>query len=323
MPTKGDPPPNTEDFDPERTLFFSRRKKSVSLLPLIVGCVLVLGSGVLLVWALNQPGHKAAEEANPEASVASKDPYHGRPILPPGSDNLPFSPSTAANNDLVPLRSASQTPPPAVPDDKTKPVLAALPVNATPVPVRRALPVNPTDGSMPPAASAAPANVPAATSTPINLDVNDADNAQVRVEVLRRIDLMPSVTQANKDKLYASVDHARRMGRVLTVLFEKGENTVRSVDVDRLKQQLQTPEITALLDDPTMVFVILGYADQKGSEKINNDISLSRARSVMDALRDKCGVQNVMHSVAMGGSTLFSVNQIEKNRVAEIWAVLP
>ena len=72
-----------------------------------------------------------------------------------------------------------------------------------------------------------------------------------------------------------------------------------------------------------MVFVILGYADQKGSEKINSDISLSRARSVMDTLRDKCGVQNVMHSVAMGGSNLFSSQQIEKNRVAEIWAVLP
>ena len=113
------------------------------------------------------------------------------------------------------------------------------------------------------------------------------------------------------------------MGRVLTVPFEKGETTVRPNDVDRLKQQLQTPEIQALLDDPTMVFVVLGYADQKGSEKINNDVSLNRARSVLDTLRDRCGVQNVMHSVAMGGSTLFSTNQVEKNRVAEIWAVLP
>ena len=59
----------------------------------------------------------------------------------------------------------------------------------------------------------------------MNLDINDADNAQVRTEVLRRIDLMPGVSQANKDRLYASVDHARRMGRVLTVPFEKGKTS--------------------------------------------------------------------------------------------------
>ena len=87
--------------------------------------------------------------------------------------------------------------------------------------------------------------------------------------------------------------------------------------------QVQAAQIKRRVDDPTVVFVILGYADQKGNEKINAEVSQSRARSVLEALRDKCGFQNVMHSVAMGGSTLFSAQQVEKNRVAEIWAVLP
>ncbi len=67
-----------------------------------------------------------------------------------------------------------------------------------------------------------------------------------------------------------------------------------------------TAHIKKLLDDPTVVFVVLGYADQKGNDKLNADISLSRATSVIDTLREKCGFQNVMHAVAMGGSTLFS-----------------
>ena len=71
------------------------------------------------------------------------------------------------------------------------------------------------------------------------------------------------------------------------------------------------------------MFVVLGYADQKGNAKINADISQSRAASVLNALRDKCGFQNVMHAVAMGGSTMFSEKEAEKNRVVEIWAVLP
>ena len=164
---------------------------------------------------------------------------------------------------------------------------------------------------------------PADPNAPLNLDVNNPDNARVRADVLRRIDLMPGVTAANKDKLYASVDHARSMGRVLTIPFAKGEPTVNSADVDRLKGQLTTPAIRATMDDPTAVFVILGYADPKGSDKVNADLSLSRARSVLDVLRDKCGVQNVMHAVAMGGSTLFSADKAEKNRVVEVWAVLP
>ena len=77
------------------------------------------------------------------------------------------------------------------------------------------------------------------------------------------------------------------------------------------------------MDDPTAVLVVLGYADPKGNDKVNSDLSLSRARSVLDALRDRCGVQNVMHAVAMGGSTLFGTDKVEKNRVVEVWAVLP
>ena len=160
-------------------------------------------------------------------------------------------------------------------------------------------------------------------NAPLNLDVKDPGNAQVRDEVLRRIDLMPGVSASNKDKLYASVDHARSMGRVLTIPFVKGETSVRPTEIERLRQQLASSEIRPIADDPTVVFVVLGYADPKGSDKINSEISLSRARTVLDALRDKCGVQNVMHAVAMGGSTMFSTQQADKNRVAEVWMVLP
>ena len=141
--------------------------------------------------------------------------------------------------------------------------------------------------------------------------------------MLQRIDLMPNISATNKDKLYASVDHARKMGRVLTVPFDKGGTAIRPADFDHLKQQLDKPDIHQLLDDPTVVFVVLGYADQKGNDKLNADISLNRAKSVMDTLRDKLGFQNVMHSVAMGGSTLFSKQEADKNRVVELWAVLP
>ncbi len=302
-----------DEFDPDQTLFFQRRKQSVNLLPLIVVCVLLLGSGALIVWAFTQPDKAAAERAKATSATHPDD----RSILTTDQVRAPQNAPRA--QPVIPRAQAVDTP---VPFDASKPVRSALPVGTIPPPatpigavrVAAALPVD-AAGDLPP-------TVPDANA-PLNLDVRDPGNAQVRDDVLRRIDLMPGVTAANKDKLYASVDHARSMGRVLTIPFVKGEMAVRPADVDRLRGQIASPAIRATLDDPTAVFVILGYADPKGSDKINADLSLSRAKAVMDALRDRCGVQNVMHTVAMGGSTLFSANQAEKNRVVEVWAVLP
>ena len=90
-----------------------------------------------------------------------------------------------------------------------------------------------------------------------------------------------------------------------------------------MKAQLQEPETEKMLDDPTVVIVILGYADKQGNDQTNLQISTARAQAVMEALRDQCGVQNVMHVVPMGGTDLLDPRQLAKNRVAEIWAVSP
>jgi len=159
--------------------------------------------------------------------------------------------------------------------------------------------------------------------TKIDLDVSRGENKDVRNEVLTRIDLMPGITQGNKDKLYQSVDRARSMGKVLTVPFGSGRTELTSADIQSLKTELEKPEVANLRADPTAVFVILGYADPKGDPKKNIAISQSRADSVQRAMKEKCGVPNVMHSVASGGSKLLDSQKLEKNRIVEIWAVLP
>ena len=327
MPNDDDPSSSqSQEFDPDQTLFFKRRKRNVNLLPLAVVCVLVLGSGALIVWAVSQSGNRTVEEI---AAKSTPDPYAGRPILSPeqarAAANPPFSPAATA----APLVARGQANPPSSPPpaampmpargqtvmvgpDGPKPVRAAVPVAAAPT-------ASVASGSEPPASAVADAS----NSAPLNFDPDDPNNAAVRADVLQRIDLMPGVTAANKDKLYGRVDHARGMGRVLTVPFEKGESAVRPATVDKMKTQLADARFKQLLDDPTVVFVVLGYADQKGNDKVNAEISFTRARSVIDALRDKCGLLNVMHAVAMGGSNLFSAKEAEKNRVVEIWAVVP
>jgi outer membrane protein OmpA-like peptidoglycan-associated protein len=153
--------------------------------------------------------------------------------------------------------------------------------------------------------------------------VTKQENKSVKAEVLTRIDLMPNVSSSDKDKLYNAVERARSMGKILTIPFGSGKTELSAADIEQLKAELDKPEIQKLRGDPTAVFVILGYADPKGDAKKNIAISQTRADTVLKQMREKCSVINVMHPVAMGGSKLLDAQNLEKNRIVEIWAVLP
>ena len=173
--------------------------------------------------------------------------------------------------------------------------------------------------------SAPPAEPPPTAVAPakIDLNVSSAVTSRTRDDVLKRIGQMPNITQANKDKLYLSVQRARSMGLLVTVPFASGSTRITPADIPILKEELEKPAVQQLRDDATTVFVVLGYADPKGDDKKNLAISQQRADSIVETMRDKCGVANVMHAVAMGSSKLIDANNLEKNRVAEIWAVRP
>lgn len=186
--------------------------------------------------------------------------------------------------------------------------------------------LTPAAGSSGTDAGSAPAAepTPAVEAQAPNLNLQDSENQRVKADVLKRIDLMPTISSEDKDKLYMSVERARQMGKILTIPFPSGHVAVSPSDVDQLRAALASAQLLPLTRDPTCVLVVLGFADQKGDEKSNLRISTQRAQSVLNALRDRCGILNVMHAVGMGGSTLFGNEQdAERNRVVEVWAVLP
>lgn len=173
--------------------------------------------------------------------------------------------------------------------------------------------------------STTPAEPPKEMTAPASIEMNVANavNKSVKAEVLRRVDEMPKVSNPNKDKLYTAVERAKSMGIVLTIPFASGKSDLSAAEVQKLKAELGKPELVKLSGDPTLVFVILGFADPKGDPKKNLEVSQVRADVVLRAMRDKCGVQNVMHTVGMGGSKMLDEKNLEKNRIVEIWAVLP
>lgn len=157
----------------------------------------------------------------------------------------------------------------------------------------------------------------------VNTAVDNPENQLVKNEVLARIDLMPKLTPEEKDKLYVLVDRARGMGKVITIPFTSGKMAIGSAETAALGEKIKLPQLKKFSDDPTVVFVVLGYADKKGDQQKNLALSLERADSVVAALKQRCGVMNVVHSVGMGSSEIFDAQNLDKNRVVEVWAVLP
>ena len=154
-------------------------------------------------------------------------------------------------------------------------------------------------------------------------DTTRAENARARADVLERIDRMPNLTPAQKDKLRLSVDKARGMGCVLIIPFAPGTATLGAREDDLLVKAVATPGIQRLVEDPTLVLVILGYADKRGDPAANLKTSLARAESVQTALKKDGHVLNVTYAVGMGGSDLFDAQNEARNRKVEVWAVFP
>jgi outer membrane protein OmpA-like peptidoglycan-associated protein len=154
--------------------------------------------------------------------------------------------------------------------------------------------------------------------------VNDrAEEDRVRQEVLKRIDLMRVLTDADKDKLYAQVERARGFTKIAIIAFTQNRTVLGPSQIDGLIKTLNGPDLRKLLADPTVALIVVGYADKKGDEAKNLEISRTRAESVVKTLKEKMDLVNLIHPVGMGGQDLFGTSDLEKNRVVEVWAVQP
>jgi len=208
-------------------------------------------------------------------------------------------------------RSPAPPPPPAAPP-------AASPQAGG---IAGSVSVGPSGQAEEPAASAVAGAVTAPET--ISTDLADAETHAVRAEVLKRIDVMPNLGDEEKDKLYVQVERARGLAKVITVPFASGARSVAPASAAGIQKALTLPQVEKFLSDPTVAFVVLGYADRKGDPQANQKISLDRAEEVVSVLKDRARVMNVIHAVGMGGSEMFDSKALDKNRVVEVWAVLP
>jgi outer membrane protein OmpA-like peptidoglycan-associated protein len=179
----------------------------------------------------------------------------------------------------------------------------------------------PTVGAESPQGTAASNKTSPTATSSAALATNDED--ATRKAVLTRIDLMRSLSNKDKDELYAQVERARGFKKVGLVQFQTGRSAPGQSQVEDLIARIQDPDTQKLLSDPTVALIFVGYADTQGNEATNLEISRSRAETVQRLVSTRLKLANLMHSVGMGGQELFDKANREKNRVVEVWAVQP
>ena len=150
-----------------------------------------------------------------------------------------------------------------------------------------------------------------------------AESDATRKDVLNRIDLMRNLSQKEKDEFYAQVERARGFRKLAVISFASGRSTGTAAQADELLTKLNDADAKKLLEDPTVVVLLVGYADTQGDETKNLEVSRSRAESLEKQLTAKLNLKNIVHSVGMGGQDFFDKTNREKNRIVEVWAVQP
>jgi outer membrane protein OmpA-like peptidoglycan-associated protein len=154
-------------------------------------------------------------------------------------------------------------------------------------------------------------------------ELSPADVEATKQDVLKRISALPKMSEGEKTKLADNVETARSMQRVGVVYFPAGSTALSKPALDKLVALFKTPELVEKMSDPTLVFIVAGYADRTGDARGNLKLSDERAQAVSNALAESAGVINLVRTVGMGGTDLLSSKRPDQNRAVEIWAVIP
>jgi outer membrane protein OmpA-like peptidoglycan-associated protein len=179
---------------------------------------------------------------------------------------------------------------------------------------------SPTDSANPPSPGPSASANGSVDSNPIKL--SDSDIEATRKQVLARLQAMPGKSQQEKDKLADKVQSARSMERFQVIYFQIGSSMIPKPEVDQLVASFSDPKLKEKMSDPTLVFVVAGYADKSGNPAGNQSLSNARAENIARLMK-QAGVTNVIHTVAMGGTDVLENTRPDQNRAVEIWSVIP
>ena len=258
-----------------------------------------------------------------QKTSASSSPFlsqeQGTPLSTPSPSPVQ-TPELTPTATPVPTATATPTPvtTPETPASTPEPSAAE-----TATPAKTPVQPSETPSSSPAEQSNTEAQATASAQAFPTVKNDAAEEAEVRKEVLARIDLLKELSQKERDYLYAQVERARGFTKLAIIPFPSGKTRPEQFQIDHLITYLQKPDYQKLYEDPTVVFVVAGYADKQGNEGQNMEISKQRAQVVAKILETQAKIANTIRAVGLGGSEFFGHGTPDKNRVVEIWLAAP
>jgi outer membrane protein OmpA-like peptidoglycan-associated protein len=308
------PDPNRKETEPKIALsppaLFALAAVIFFLAGGIFAYVQLIGRGLQKTSAYSSP-YLTQEQTTP-VSTPSPTPLETPAATP--------SPTATPAATPTPLPTATPTP---VPTPETPAATPEATATEKATPEETPVQASESPKASPSASSSVEAQASASAEAFPTVQYNAAEEAEVRKEVLARIDLLKEISPKERDYLYAQVDRARGFTKLAIIPFPSGKTRPEQFQIDHLISYLQKPEYQKLYEDPTVVFVVAGYADKQGNEEQNLEISKQRAQVVAKVLETQAKIANTIRAVGMGGSEFFGHGTPDKNRVVEIWLAAP
>jgi outer membrane protein OmpA-like peptidoglycan-associated protein len=194
--------------------------------------------------------------------------------------------------------------------------------SATPTPSPETPSPSPSPGGSPPPGSPGASPSPGGSVDTNPKQLSSSDTEATRKQVLLRLRAMPGKSDQEKAKLEDKIQSARSMERLETIYFQIGSSMIPKPQVDQLMASFSDTKMKEKMSDPTLVFVVAGYADKSGNPAGNQALSNARAENIARLMK-QAGVTNVVHTVAMGGTDVLENTRPDQNRAVEIWSVIP
>ena len=305
------PEPNRKDTEPKIAL-------SPPALFALAAVIFFLAGGIFAYIQLIGRGLQKTKASSSPYLAQSQLTSRSTPS-PTATQTLESTPAATPFLSATPVATPTATPTPVTTPETPTPTPEA-PATGTPAET----PAQPSETPGPsPEQSSSEAQASASAQAFPTVKYDAAEEAEVRKEVLARIDLLKELSQKERDYLYAQVERARGFTKLAIIPFPSGKTRPEQFQIDHLLSYLQKPEYQKLYEDPTVVFVVAGYADKQGNEGQNMEISKQRAQVIEKVLETQGKIANTIRAVGMGGSEFFDHGTPDKNRVVEIWLAAP
>jgi hypothetical protein len=149
------------------------------------------------------------------------------------------------------------------------------------------------------------------------------DLESFRARVLPRIDLLPSISHSEKDKLHDLLTRATNLARLFTIHFETANARLVPLEISKIKERMASQQLQTWFSDLDIVIFVLGFGDRPIPKSRDFDIAGSRAQSVTSFLREQCGVRQSIYSLSMREEVDGEAGHAITSRTVEVWAVQP